>query len=51
VAAIVRIELPKGQWKDLIDTLLNNITCSSTSAYIKQSTLQIIGYICESLVK
>ncbi|CAO3618140.1 unnamed protein product [Mucor fragilis] len=46
VAAIAEIELPLGQWPDLIRIMLENI--STDNATLKQSTLQAIGYVCEA---
>lgn len=48
VAAIAEIELPAGRWGDLINVLLANIQTGDTS--LKQSTLQALGYVCESTV-
>ncbi|KAL0092485.1 armadillo-type protein [Phycomyces blakesleeanus] len=47
VAAIAEIELPKYQWPDLIQILLDNVTVANNTN-LKQSTLQAIGYICEA---
>ncbi|KAI8888288.1 ARM repeat-containing protein [Backusella circina FSU 941] len=47
ISAIAEIELPYGQWPTLIPSLLNNMTVAETDL-LKQSTLQAIGYICES---
>ncbi|KAI9277599.1 armadillo-type protein [Sporodiniella umbellata] len=47
VAAIAEIELPLGGWTDLINTMLTNI--QTNDATLKQSTLQAIGYVCESI--
>ncbi|KAF7725991.1 karyopherin beta [Apophysomyces ossiformis] len=47
VAAIAEIELPLGQWPDLIQVLLENVTASDNTN-LKQSTLQAIGYVCEA---
>ncbi|OBZ82225.1 Importin subunit beta-1 [Choanephora cucurbitarum] len=46
VAAIAEIELPIGQWPDLIHVMLDNIR--TEDATLKQSTLQAIGYVCEA---
>lgn len=51
LATIAEIELPGKQCNNLIDSLLGNITTSfHCSSMLKQSTLQTIGYICESIV-
>ncbi|KAI8646872.1 armadillo-type protein [Parasitella parasitica] len=46
IAAIAEIELPLGQWPDLIRILLENISTGNDT--VKQSTLQAIGYVCEA---
>lgn len=48
VASIAEIELPLGGWPDLIRIMLENI--STDNATLKQSTLQAIGYVCETTV-
>ena len=48
IAAIAAIEIPQNQWPNLLDQLLANITGGQSSA-IKQSSLQAIGYICETV--
>jgi importin subunit beta-1 len=50
VAAIATVELPQGQWPELIDTLLR-LHNHGTSVPLRQSTLSAIGFICESLVR
>ncbi|KAI7885067.1 ARM repeat-containing protein [Lichtheimia hyalospora FSU 10163] len=47
IAAIAEIELPMGQWLDLIRLLLDNIT-NTDNADLKISTLEAIGYVCEA---
>ncbi|KAI7885662.1 ARM repeat-containing protein [Lichtheimia hyalospora FSU 10163] len=47
VAAIAEVELPLGQWPDLIQVVLQNVT-GSDNATLKVSTLQAIGYVCEA---
>lgn len=49
VAAIAEIELPLGQWPDLIQVVLQNVT-GSDDPTLKVSTLQAIGYVCEATV-
>lgn len=49
VAAIAEIELPMGQWPDLIRLLLDNVT-TTDNADLKTSTLEAIGYVCEATV-
>ncbi|KAJ9095333.1 hypothetical protein QFC21_005699 [Naganishia friedmannii] len=45
VSAIAAIELPQGEWQDLIGTLLDFVQRENTNLRI--ATLQAIGYICE----
>ncbi|KAJ2583143.1 karyopherin Kap95, partial [Coemansia sp. RSA 1836] len=47
IAAIIAIELPQGQWQDAIAVLLQNI--STNNANLKISSLQTIGYVCETI--
>lgn len=47
VAAIAAIELPAGQWTDLISQLLAAIR-DQNNERLRQSALQAIGYVCES---
>ncbi|KAG0135305.1 armadillo-type protein [Tuber indicum] len=46
IAAIAAIELPQGQWQELMSALVRNVGEGSDS--LKQSSLTTIGYICES---
>jgi len=48
VAAIAAIELPIGQWTDVIHQMLQNLQTENTN--LKQCTLQAIGFVCESIV-
>ncbi|KAI0277890.1 karyopherin Kap95 [Russula aff. rugulosa BPL654] len=48
VAAIATVELPQGQWPDLIEILLRFVN-TGTSIPLRQSTLSAIGFICEAL--
>ncbi|KAJ2724939.1 karyopherin Kap95 [Coemansia sp. Benny D115] len=47
IAAITAIELPQGQWLDIINILLQNI--STTNTNLKIASLQTIGFICETI--
>ncbi|KAF9580070.1 karyopherin beta [Lunasporangiospora selenospora] len=47
VAAIAAIELPLGQWEDMIRQMLQNLQTNNTN--LKQCTLQAIGFVCESI--
>ncbi|KAG4094253.1 karyopherin Kap95 [Neocallimastix lanati (nom. inval.)] len=46
IAAIAAIDIPRNQWPDLIQILLENVTKSNKSN-LKQASLQTIGYTCE----
>lgn len=48
LAAIAAVELPAGQWPELMDRLVSNVN-ESTPAQVKQASLQAIGYICENV--
>ncbi|KAG8465477.1 hypothetical protein KFE25_002784 [Diacronema lutheri] len=48
VAKVAAIELPRGQWTDLIDALTANVT-NSPSDLLKQAALETLGYICEEI--
>ncbi|CAG8581787.1 354_t:CDS:10, partial [Dentiscutata heterogama] len=48
VSAIAAIELPSGQWTDLMKTLLENVTTTDNSQ-LKIATLTAIGFVCESI--
>jgi importin subunit beta-1 len=49
VAAIAAVELPNGQWQELIELLLGFINNQGNSN-LKIATLQAIGFICETIV-
>ncbi|KAM0713743.1 hypothetical protein Q7P37_010705 [Cladosporium fusiforme] len=46
IAAIAAIELPHGQWPELMPTLVENVGNGKDST--KRSSLQTIGYVCET---
>ncbi|CAG9767611.1 unnamed protein product [Ceutorhynchus assimilis] len=48
VAYIGVAELPKGDWPDLISTLVANVV-NATSEMQKEATLETIGYICSEI--
>ncbi|KAF8889026.1 armadillo-type protein [Infundibulicybe gibba] len=48
VAAIAAVELPQGQWPDLIEILLGFVN-NQPNPNLKIATLQTIGYICETI--
>lgn len=47
VAAIAQIELPQGEWKDLMTKLTSNVTSTDLQPMQKVASLQALGYICE----
>ncbi|KAF9115410.1 karyopherin beta [Mortierella sp. AM989] len=48
VAAIAAIELPLGQWEDVIRLMLQNLQ-TTDNTNLKQCTLQAIGFVCETI--
>ncbi|KAJ3414576.1 karyopherin beta [Chytridiales sp. JEL 0842] len=48
IAAVATIELPRRQWDNMISLLLDNVT-KFDSNNLKESTLQAIGFICETI--
>ncbi|KAG6861797.1 hypothetical protein C0995_011677 [Termitomyces sp. Mi166 len=48
VAAIAAVELPQGHWPELIELLLGFVN-NLTNTNLKISTLQTIGFICETI--
>ncbi|KAK3828449.1 MAG: armadillo-type protein [Benniella sp.] len=48
VAAIAAIELPLGQWEDVIRIMLQNLQ-TTENTNLKQCTLQAIGFVCETI--
>jgi importin subunit beta-1 len=49
IAKIALIELPHGQWLDLIGALLSNMQNQQASPSLKKATLDTLGYICEEI--
>lgn len=47
IAAICSIEIPRGEWLELLPNLCNN--ASNDSMDIRLAALQTIGYICEEI--
>lgn len=47
IAAIAAIEIPRGEWTDLIANLCSN--SSNENLQIRLASLQTIGFICEEL--
>jgi hypothetical protein len=50
VAAIAAVDLPAGQWPELIGYLLQFVNDAS-NAGLRGSSLQAIGFICEAVVR
>eukprot|EP00967_Tisochrysis_lutea_P053819 scaffold67089_cov34-Tisochrysis_lutea.AAC.7 len=48
VSAMATIDLPANQWPDLIQGLVTNVT-AAPNAFVKQSSLEALGYICEEI--
>ena len=46
IAVLATIELPRGEWQDLMPTLVENVASGETS--VKQSSLTAIGFLCEN---
>lgn len=49
IASVAALEIPRGEWNDLIAVLLNNVTTDQPN--LKLASLQTIGYICETIVR
>ncbi|KAH7293167.1 hypothetical protein KP509_28G014800 [Ceratopteris richardii] len=51
IAKVSAIELPQGQWPELIGILLANMsgTGAEHPAHLKQATLETLGYVCEEV--
>ncbi|KAI9221474.1 karyopherin Kap95 [Blastocladiella britannica] len=49
LAAIADIELPRGEWENLMETLFQNIQAAGASEKLKGNTVQAIGFICEQV--
>lgn len=47
IAAIADIELPRGEWPDLMKIMVDN-TASTQPENVKRASLLALGYICES---
>eukprot|EP00871_Galdieria_phlegrea_P004807 jgi/Galph1/5327/GphlegSOOS_G3958.1 len=48
IAALSMIELPLGLWNDLIELLLNNVINKESTEALQESSLNALGYICET---
>lgn len=52
IAKVASIELPRGEWPELIGALLGNMGGQSQTEqppYLKQATLETLGYVCEEI--
>ncbi|KAH7426527.1 hypothetical protein KP509_10G004800 [Ceratopteris richardii] len=51
IAKVSAIELPQGQWPELIPSLLGNMggTAVENASHLKQATLETLGYVCEEV--
>ncbi|KAG7087450.1 hypothetical protein E1B28_013416 [Marasmius oreades] len=49
VAAIAAVELPHGDWQDLIEILLGFVNNQTNNTNLKIATLQAIGFVCEQI--
>lgn len=49
IAAFGAVDIPRGEWPDLIQQLLDNSTDPNTSSSVKISSLEALGYLCEDL--
>ena len=50
VSAIAAVELPQGQWLDIIEVLLGFVN-NPANTNLRVATLQAIGFICETIVR
>ncbi len=49
IASIACAELPVGQWNEIIEVLMRNVTSGESTESLKQASLQSIGYICSDV--
>lgn len=49
VAYIAVAELPHGLWPDVIQVLTQNVTNPSSTEFMKEATLEAVGYICQDI--
>lgn len=49
VAKVAAIEVPKGQWPELISALLANMAVQPPNPGLRTSTMEALGYVCEEL--
>ena len=49
-AQIALAELPEGQWKEVIQGLATPVIQNNPNVFLKESSLEALGYICEEIV-
>jgi importin subunit beta-1 len=49
IGKIAAIEIPAGQWPDLVKILDAHITKQSANAGLRQASLEALGYVCEEV--
>lgn len=49
IAKVAAIDLPRGEWPQLISTLLANMSASPPQHGVRQATLEALGYVCEEM--
>ncbi|KAJ4779228.1 Importin subunit beta-1 [Rhynchospora pubera] len=49
IAKVASIEIPRKEWQDLIGKLLGNVTQTFAPGFLKQATLEALGYVCEEV--
>lgn len=49
VAYIAVAELPHSLWPDVIQVLTQNVTNPSSTEFMKEATLEAVGYICQDI--
>ncbi len=49
IQCIAYVELPRGEWSDLMTVLLRNLADKSSSVLLRKATLEAIGFICEEI--
>ncbi|CAF0896665.1 unnamed protein product [Didymodactylos carnosus] len=49
VGYIACADLPRGQWRDLIDRLVANVTTPGKADNLREASLEALGYICQDI--
>ncbi|XP_051192654.1 importin subunit beta-1 isoform X2 [Lolium perenne] len=49
IAVVAAIEMPRGEWRDLVAKLLGNMTQQGASPQLKRRTLVALGLVCEAI--